>query len=202
MEHRWGRRVPLGITTILSGISFGVLHGRLRDASISGAFVEVPNGPGPMTHLTIALKPRDGKSQKIAAFVVRSDSEGIALEWSQLAPSALVTMIADARRKGRKAPARTAVPDHHGAMTRLSTLDSIACGRRGLSASIPVEVPLQADANHAWAGNPTRLLQAQAFYAPNSRLSKEACAHMQRPHYNGQQPCLFTARTGRYLEDP
>jgi hypothetical protein len=40
MEHRWGQRVQVGMNVRLSCLPYAIGSGRLRDVSVSGAFIE------------------------------------------------------------------------------------------------------------------------------------------------------------------
>ena len=82
LEHRWGRRIPCCATARISagvGISG---FGRMRDVSISGAFIETTLDLPPFVPIEIAVQRKDGQeaaSQR--AWVVRRDARGIGIEW-------------------------------------------------------------------------------------------------------------------------
>jgi hypothetical protein len=84
MEHRWGPRRPCRARVSISAGSGLAGSGRMRDVSLSGAFLETVV-PLPMfTRLAIAVLPDDGgsaHSQEFTAVVVRRDEGGVGIEW-------------------------------------------------------------------------------------------------------------------------
>jgi hypothetical protein len=87
MEHRWGRRTALWTSVQLRSESGGA-RGRVRDASASGAFIE--------TSLRVAAGSRlevEFRGAWIAASAVRSDVDGMGLEWNEFAPPAIVETL-------------------------------------------------------------------------------------------------------------
>ena len=93
MEHRWGQRLVVGAPIRLRGASFGSVPGQLRDASISGAFIETGLKLEPLTRVDVELRPGHSASWKVPAFVIRSDPEGIAVEWRMVASEAVLTRL-------------------------------------------------------------------------------------------------------------
>lgn len=82
MEHRWGNRCELGTDTELRTADGRVEGVRIRDASISGAFIETHARFIPLGR--VAVKSVAWPDEWLDGCVVRIDSQGIALEW--LAP--------------------------------------------------------------------------------------------------------------------
>ena len=98
MERRWGRRLEIGGRVQLRGVD-GAVEGQLRNLSISGAFIETRLSLLPSTRLTVEWDVKwygRTESCRIAAYVVRSDPSGIAVEWCDVAPQWIVAMLADA----------------------------------------------------------------------------------------------------------
>src|SRR5690348_389123 len=97
MEHRWGRRVPTGIVVRLDGRPGILAEGRLRDASLSGGYVEgVPSVPL-LTCIQVELEGGQRNRRepdRVRAHVVRSDSSGVGLEWAEFAPGAIRRLLA------------------------------------------------------------------------------------------------------------
>jgi len=98
MEHRWGRRVPTDIVVRLDGRSSFLAEGRLRDASLSGGYVEgVPSVPL-LTCIQVELEWGQRRNRRephrVRAHVVRSDSSGLGLEWAEFAPDAIRKLLA------------------------------------------------------------------------------------------------------------
>lgn len=79
MEHRWGTRVELDAPAELATGEGVSSDGRVRNASLSGAFVETT---AKVTLLSrIALRPLVTGGTWLDACVVRVESTGLALEW-------------------------------------------------------------------------------------------------------------------------
>ena len=85
MEHRWGCRISVDLPVRLILSPGGVLWGRVRDISITGAFVEsaqlLPAGTW------VSIEPMTGTghwpSNALAASVIWSRSGGAGLEWCE-----------------------------------------------------------------------------------------------------------------------
>lgn len=97
MEHRWGKRVPLDLTVTLDwGVSKG-LAGHLRDVSLSGGYIEgvrlIPLWAGVYVELQ-GLTGKQGEWDRVKGYVVRSEPNGVALEWADFAPRAVRRLVA------------------------------------------------------------------------------------------------------------
>jgi hypothetical protein len=100
MEHRWGlrRRVYRSVHVWTVGRVASV--GRLRDVSISGAFVETSLPVQPLSRVRFQFKPtaHEARSRCTAdAQVVRLENHGFAVEWCEFAPPAVRSLIRTAR---------------------------------------------------------------------------------------------------------
>jgi hypothetical protein len=99
MEHRWGERALLDQPVRLDARPGLIAVGRLRNASLSGGYVEtaaiVPLG----TRLHVELEWiywKRAEHFRIPAYVVRADENGFGLEWCEFAPGwVTVLMSAD-----------------------------------------------------------------------------------------------------------
>lgn len=83
MEHRWGSRRPCKVRVHLTaGAGISGL-GRLRDISISGAFLETALPLPVFAQLEIDVVQRDGTLRvlEFPAVVVRHDTSGVGIEW-------------------------------------------------------------------------------------------------------------------------
>jgi len=114
MEHRWGMRraLDVGVRVYLRPRLPG--FGRLLNASSSGAYVATNIKPPIMALVHVALgwgSFRRGGRHRIAAYVVRSDARGIAIEWREFGPSSVLALIdsleALPSRKARRPAAAT-----------------------------------------------------------------------------------------------
>lgn len=83
MEHRWGirRACKARVTVSAGGGVSGV--GRLRNISMSGAFLETALPLPPFAQLAVAVLREDGSNHRLEfpAVVVRHAPEGVGLEW-------------------------------------------------------------------------------------------------------------------------
>jgi hypothetical protein len=99
MEHRWGERIDLDCSARLDSYDGTVGAGRLRNASISGAFIATAVRLAPLTPLNIVLTAGKGASRRrieLPACVTRSSREGIAVEWRDMAVPTLVALLREA----------------------------------------------------------------------------------------------------------
>jgi hypothetical protein len=102
MEHRWGPRVPVDIDVHLERAAPGGSplsgSGHVRDISVSGAFVETDLQIPLQAALRITFEapsPEPVASQSLPAFVMRKDSTGVGIEWSELAPVETIQALLD-----------------------------------------------------------------------------------------------------------
>lgn len=80
MEHRWGNRFELGTVTELRTADGRVEDVLVRDASISGAFIETRARFVPLGRVSLRSISRPG--EWLEGCVVRTESHGVALEWA------------------------------------------------------------------------------------------------------------------------
>jgi hypothetical protein len=89
MEHRWGQRIALERLVRLTARPPALGIGRIRNLSLSGAWVStnLPLAPGALVYL-VEEPPGGGSASGagIEAFVVRCDESGIGIEWCEAAP--------------------------------------------------------------------------------------------------------------------
>lgn len=79
MEHRWGIRVELGALVEMRSAENWSATAVVRDASLSGAFVEADARPVPLSRVSLRLVARTG--EWLEACVVRVEDNGFAIEW-------------------------------------------------------------------------------------------------------------------------
>jgi hypothetical protein len=102
MEHRWGQRfsVDIPVRIILSrGV---VVWGRLRDLSVTGAFLECIH-PLPVSALVSVESRQSPLTVGAAASVVRAEAGGAGLEWCEPweGISGLLSALQPARSRAR-----------------------------------------------------------------------------------------------------
>ena len=88
LEHRWGERISLDIPVEISASGRHLGHGRLRNASISGGFIETSLEQPVFFNLVVTLPALAGCTAlpgDLAASVVRRDAAGFAVEWRDMA---------------------------------------------------------------------------------------------------------------------
>lgn len=99
MEHRWGRRVPVGRKIRLATREQDIAWGYLRDVSISGAFIETPAELAPFASLVVYLQDPtvpgsfEGDLPLLLAGVVRIGADGVGVEWEELAPASVTALL-------------------------------------------------------------------------------------------------------------
>jgi hypothetical protein len=87
MEHRWGERLSLwaDVRVHYCGES---ADGRVRDASLSGAYVETPLRLPSYCRIELEFH-----GVAIPACVVRQNATGVGVEWCEFAPSAIIRTL-------------------------------------------------------------------------------------------------------------
>jgi hypothetical protein len=96
MEHRWGQRVPLELPIRLDVGGRAMGRGILRNASVSGAFIETALELPLYTSLGVALCGLGGRmpaSFELAACIVRSVIAGFAVEWRDMGSPKVISLI-------------------------------------------------------------------------------------------------------------
>ena len=94
--HRWGQRITLEVPVKieLGGRPMG--HGLLRNASLSGGFIETALEVPVFTNLVVVLQATGGaasRSPGLAACVVRREPAGFAVEWRDMACPTIVELL-------------------------------------------------------------------------------------------------------------
>jgi len=109
MEHRWGWRLRVDLTARV-GDSAGLNSiARLRDVSVSGAFLETTAIVRANSCVFVQFKTHRGSnSRELPAHVVRTTPEGIAVEWSEFAPHEVARLMETYPARARAEPARPA----------------------------------------------------------------------------------------------
>jgi hypothetical protein len=94
MEHRWGQRVPCRLRVRLSvGAGIGGA-GRLRDVSMSGAFVETAvTLPVYAPVEVVVLHDSSDREIEITGWVVRADEGGAGIEWCDTQQGSICTIL-------------------------------------------------------------------------------------------------------------
>jgi hypothetical protein len=94
MEHRWGRRVPVDVDVQIFADPASAGWGRLRDISISGAFVETALRIPVLSTLCLTVPATQYRDASVVhALVVRSDVDGVGVEWFDGDVDAIVALM-------------------------------------------------------------------------------------------------------------
>jgi hypothetical protein len=103
MEHRWGQRVRVDIPVRLEVPPASVVVGRILDLSVSGAWISGELEQHLSAEIAVVFEPQPGSGSadlyRIPAFVARARLEGIGIEWRELAPPLINSLL------GQSAPA-------------------------------------------------------------------------------------------------
>lgn len=95
MEHRWGERVALDIPVWLTARPFSVRAGRLTDLSASGAFIVSGCELRVLSRVQVVIDLARSRHPMavVAAYVTRKPKDGIAVEWCEFAPPAILDLL-------------------------------------------------------------------------------------------------------------
>jgi hypothetical protein len=85
MEHRWGQRKPCRARVCASAGAGVAGSARLRDVSISGAFLETALPLPLFAQIAVAILSHDGATHAVefTASVVRAERGGVGIEWCE-----------------------------------------------------------------------------------------------------------------------
>lgn len=96
MEHRWGTRVSLDCPASLRRLYGLESEARIRDASLSGAFIETTDR---LTRFSrIAIRSLSSDTNWIEAWVVRTEADGAGLEWLEPGSQMALELMQTQRR--------------------------------------------------------------------------------------------------------
>jgi hypothetical protein len=101
MEHRFGDRVSTQLRVGIGVSSQSHSTGRLRNVSVSGAFVQTHLRPPSIVRLRVYFDEQHSHgSFKFAldAYLVRSTPEGLGLEWVDSEPAILLALLSALER--------------------------------------------------------------------------------------------------------
>lgn len=92
---RFGQRTPLELLVDLNADGFEKARGIVRNASVSGAFIETPIELPLHTNLVVTLVGQgpDQAAHALNACVVRVDTFGLGVEWRDMASVDVVDLL-------------------------------------------------------------------------------------------------------------
>lgn len=86
MEHRWNIRTPIQLDIVVEPTGKDTVSGRTRNLSFGGAFVETnPVAPVNRNSMVKVLLPIGDDTKSVSALVVRTESGGIGLMFTDFA---------------------------------------------------------------------------------------------------------------------
>jgi hypothetical protein len=127
MEHRWGQRLSVEIPVRVSAHPFSLRHGRLRNLSVSGAFIELAADLRPLSRIQVALDHSHHArhdAPTVAAYVARKYKDGVGVEWCEFAPPAVALLLRSftlrphVRVRKPEAPAAIAISRLHAPLLK------------------------------------------------------------------------------------
>lgn len=84
MEHRWGQRKPCRASVSVAAGAGVIGTARVRDVSISGAFLETALPLPLFSQIAIAVLRDDAtRTLEFMASVVRAEPDGVGIEWCE-----------------------------------------------------------------------------------------------------------------------
>jgi hypothetical protein len=104
MEHRWNLRTPVEVNVTLNYSKLGLITAKTRDLSLGGAYVKADSvnlGKHAMVEVLFPSK-RNGADDlvNVSATVVRSDSRGLALQFTDFEPQSIATLTGIMNKAG------------------------------------------------------------------------------------------------------
>jgi hypothetical protein len=93
MDHRWGRRIDCGASVGIAGPAGLRGAGRMRDVSMSGALVETELPLPVHAAVEIEMVRAHGPGARLAGIVVRSDADGVGIEWREASHGAICPVL-------------------------------------------------------------------------------------------------------------
>jgi hypothetical protein len=94
MEHRWGNRIACHARVRLACGATQAGEGLIRNVSISGAFIETSLALTPPAILLVTIRRSDGATETtLPACVVRRETGGVAVEWSEALAGPLCPLL-------------------------------------------------------------------------------------------------------------
>lgn len=97
MEHRLGSRMRVRLPARLDAQGGTSAFGLLRNVSLSGAYLKVSGPFKPLMRVDVGFDCgcfADTEVIRVAAFVTRTDADGVAVEWCEFAPDAVARLMA------------------------------------------------------------------------------------------------------------
>ena len=93
--QRWSRRITVDLPVQVNADGSPTIHGRLRDLSLTGAFVTTDRALRLHAYIEITIKPPETGhgAVRLMARVTRQVEGGVGVEWCEFAPSAVTDLL-------------------------------------------------------------------------------------------------------------
>jgi hypothetical protein len=104
MEHRWGERFRVNLTVTVRDSKGWTAVARIRDVSISGAFLECRHAFDSASWITVNFG-HGGSANPVEGYIARLTREGIGVEWAEFAPTAVTDLLRSGASLQRQRPA-------------------------------------------------------------------------------------------------
>jgi hypothetical protein len=105
MEHRWGQRSNVRVAVQLRIGGAAAASGLLQNLSVSGAFVQTHSLAIIGAFLELEIPPGILPGQRLAsacAYVARHTTEGMGIEWCDLAPPLALALLGGHRTEAQE----------------------------------------------------------------------------------------------------
>jgi hypothetical protein len=99
MEHRWGTRQNVDVAIRIAGRPYHVRQARLVNLSASGAYIKLSTDLRLLSRVQIAIALPHRLAQPtpvISAYIVRRGKDGVAIEWCEYGPRAVLELLRQA----------------------------------------------------------------------------------------------------------
>ena len=103
MEHRWGARLPCHLNVTVTAHDRDAGIGRLRNVSMTGAFLETLIDLPLFARVMLAIIPDEAHAQfqtEMTALVARIARDGVGIEWCEPAAGSICTLLGCTTRCG------------------------------------------------------------------------------------------------------
>ncbi len=117
MEHRFGERLQAGLAVLVRGPQGLTMVGQIRDISSSGALLNSTVCPSVGSRIIVRFESRERDVHPevdVVAEVVREALAGFAVEWQELSPPAVRTVL---RQLAVREAARRRATEHTQAVS-------------------------------------------------------------------------------------
>ena len=93
--QRWSRRITVDLPVQVNADGSPTIHGRLRDLSLTGAFVTTDRALRLHAYIEITIgRAETGHGEiRVMARVTRNAEGGVGVEWCEFAPSVVTDLL-------------------------------------------------------------------------------------------------------------